>query len=278
MYLPVIILRECVTHFRNYVVITTTISHLLILDLKRGMKNETLFTLHTPQHPFIIILTRDNQSCQTVLNQMTFIMNHQDPRYVYRCIYDLTHITRIYYGCYARSYIYTYARADVYTDILWIFSRFRVKENSAKILRPVFLYILCNPSLNSMDCYMQQVWQSLIKSKHNTYLQTEILLWMCTAETHSCINTNYRILEFAEKAALEKNKEYCTALLPMIASLIIQLLKQGSDPRPNFDITLVIVEYCDNCIGNLMLTLMAEIVTLCPAIYLHDILKICEYF
>ncbi|OAD52680.1 Focadhesin [Eufriesea mexicana] len=219
-----------ISSIKNYVVITTTITHLLILDLKRGMENETLFTLHTPQHPFIIILTQDNQSCQTVLNQMTFIMNHQDPR---------------------------------------------VKENSAKILRPVFLYILCNPSLNSMDYYMQQVWQLLIKSKHNTYLQTEILLWLCTAETHSCMNTNYRILELAEKAALEKNREYCTALLPMIASLIIQLLKQDSDPRPNFDIILLIMEYCDTYIGNLMLTLMAEIVTLCPAIYLHDILKIC---
>lgn len=65
-------------------VATTAISHLLILDLKRGTENETIypFTLHTPQHPFIIILSQNKDSWQTILSQMTFILNHQDTRYV----------------------------------------------------------------------------------------------------------------------------------------------------------------------------------------------------
>lgn len=146
------------------------------------------------------------------------------------------------------------------------------------MLRPVFLYILCNPSSNSLDCCMQQVWQLLIKSKHDLHVQMEILFWLCTAENHSCINTNYRILELAEKAFSEKNREYCTALLPIIVSLTIQLLKQGSDPEPNFHVIFLIIDYCDNYIGNLMFTLMAEVITLCPAIYLHSALQICKCF
>lgn len=73
-----------VTRFRNYMVATTTISHLLILDLKRdtGKENIYPFTLHTPQHPFITILTQNKHSWQAILSQLTFIVNHEDPRYV----------------------------------------------------------------------------------------------------------------------------------------------------------------------------------------------------
>ncbi|XP_076762769.1 focadhesin [Xylocopa sonorina] len=221
-----------ISTMKNHMVTAMTISRLLILDLQSSTKDNTIysFTLHAPQHPFIVILNQDKYSWQTILNEMTFIMNHHDPR---------------------------------------------VKENGVKMLRAVFLYILCNPSLNSVDCCMQQIWQLLIKSKHSTCVQTEILLWSCTAEKHACINTNYRILELTEKALIEGNNEYCTALLPMIASLIIQLLKQGSDPRSNFNILLVTIDRCDKRIGNLMLTLMAEVVVLCPPIYLYSILQIC---
>ncbi|XP_029048678.2 focadhesin [Osmia bicornis bicornis] len=217
---------------RNYTVAATALSRLLILDLKYDKENKIMypFTLHVPQHPFIMILTRDKRSWQTVLNQMMFIMNHPDPR---------------------------------------------VKESCIEMLRPVFLYILCNPSVDSVDCCMQQAWQLLIKSKHSIHLQTEILLWLCTAETYSCINANYRFLELSEKALLEKNKEYCTALLPMMASMIIQLLKQGSDPKPNFDAMSSIINYCDNRIGDLALVLMAEIIVSCPAIYLYNAMQMC---
>ncbi|CAK9809148.1 Focad [Anthophora plagiata] len=218
---------------KNYTVSATIISRLLILDLKDDTGNKTMypFTLHVPQHPFIIILTKDKFSWQSVLNEMSFVANHPDPR---------------------------------------------IKENGMEMLRPVFLYILCNPSLDSTDCCMQKkAWQLLIKSKHGIHVQTESLLWLYRAESQNCTNANYQILELAEKALSERNREYCTALLPMIASLTVQLLKQGSDPRPNFDTISVTIDHCDGCIGNLMLMLMAEIIVLCPAIYLYSVLQIC---
>ncbi|XP_031825424.1 focadhesin isoform X2 [Nomia melanderi] len=217
---------------KNYTAATTAIGHLLIMDLKNKKENNAIypFTLHAPQHPFIIILNQDKYSWQTVLNQISYIMSHHDSR---------------------------------------------VRKNSVEMLRPVFLHILCNPFSNPLDCCVQPFWQLLIKSDHGMCLQTEVLLWLYIAEIHSCINTNYRILEFAEKVSREKNKEYCTALAPVLASLSLQLLKHGSDPRPNFIMLFVIIDQCDTCIGNLMLILMSEIITLCPTVYLYSVLQIC---
>ncbi|XP_078036049.1 focadhesin [Augochlora pura] len=151
----------------------------------------------------------------------------------------------------------------------------RVRKNSLAMLRPVFLYILCNPFPNPLDCCMQQTWQLLFQSENSVCLQMEVSLWLYTADIYSCINTNYRILEVAKKAYRENDKYYCTAIAPVLASLAIQLLKHGSDPRPNFDTLLVIINQCDIRIGDFMLALMTEVIILCPAIYLHSTLRIC---
>ncbi|XP_076657419.1 focadhesin [Halictus rubicundus] len=217
---------------KNYTVAATAIGHLLTMNLKTNKEHDAIypFTLHAPQHPFIMILNVDKYSWQCVLNEMACIMNHQDSR---------------------------------------------IRKNSIEMLRPVFLYILCNPFSNPLDCCAQRAWQLLIKSEHGVCLQTEVSLWLYTAETYSCINTNYRILEVAEKASREKNKDFCTAIAPVLASLSLQLLKHGSDPTSNFDTLLVIIDQCDTRIGDLMLALMAEVIILCPATYLHSTLRIC---
>ncbi|XP_076235300.1 focadhesin isoform X2 [Calliopsis andreniformis] len=217
---------------KNNVVAATAIGRLLLLDLKHIKENETIypFTLHIPQHPFIMILNRDKHSWRTVLSEMTFLLNHSDPL---------------------------------------------VRENSIEMLRPVFLYILCNPSLDSTDYCAQPVWQLLIGLKHSIQLQTKILLWSCTTESYVCTNTNHRILEFAEKAIAEKDKKYCTALFPVIVYLTTELIRNDSESRYNLDILSVIIDQCDTSIGNLALTLMTEIIILCPPIYLQSILQIC---
>nr|XP_033328214.1 focadhesin isoform X1 [Megalopta genalis] len=217
---------------KNYTVATTAIGHLLIMHLKNNKEDDAMypFTLHAPQHPFIMIFNRDKYSWQCVLNQMARVTNHQDSR---------------------------------------------VRKNSVAMLRPVFLYILCNPFPNPLECCAQQTWQLLSRSEHSECLQMEVLLWLHTADVYSCINTNYRILEVAKKASRENDKDYCTAIAPVLASLSIRLLKHGSDPTPNFDTLLVIINQCDVRIGDFMLALMAEAIVSCPAIYLHGTLQIC---
>lgn len=146
-----------------------------------------------------------------------------------------------------------------------------------KLLRPVFLYILCNPSTDLCESSEREAWQLIIKSNNTSDLQIEILLWFCNNQEHSSIHTNCRILELAEISLLKKNKEYCTSLIPLITSLTIHLLGYGYEPVQNFCIILDLIEQCDYYIGNITIALMTEIILICPAPYLFHALQICKY-
>ncbi|KAL6256360.1 hypothetical protein P5V15_012477 [Pogonomyrmex californicus] len=151
----------------------------------------------------------------------------------------------------------------------------RIMQQSVKLLRPVFMHILCNPSVDLCESCRQEAWQLVIKSNNTTDLQTEILLWLCTNRADTCVDTNYRIIELADMVLLRKDTEFCTALIPLIASLTIQLLEYGYEPIQNFRTMLDLFECCDNYIGNITLVLMAEIILICPAAYLLNAFQIC---
>ncbi|KAG7204192.1 hypothetical protein KM043_002028 [Ampulex compressa] len=220
---------------RNYAAFVAAMNQLFILHLKSyaaqdDQKSVCLFTLHTPQHPFITILNRDANNWRVVLDQMKYIINHPDPR---------------------------------------------IKDNYAEVLRPAFLYVICNPTLRFSHICKQQVWQLLIKLNNTSDEVYEALLWLPTHNADACIDTNCRIIELSEIYLLEHNKELCIAMLPMLASLALQLLKYGYDPRSNFETMSNIIELCSNYAGDIILTLMTEIIVLCPAYYLHSAMQVC---
>ncbi|XP_011689010.1 PREDICTED: focadhesin isoform X2 [Wasmannia auropunctata] len=150
-----------------------------------------------------------------------------------------------------------------------------VMEQSAELLRPVFVHILCNPSMDLCESCKQEAWQLVIKSSNTTDLRTEILLWLCTNRADICVDANCRVLELADMALLKRDREFCTALMPLIASLTIQLLECGHEPVQNFCTILDLFECCYNYIGDIMIVLMAEIILICPAVYLLNALEIC---
>ncbi|XP_011872264.1 PREDICTED: focadhesin [Vollenhovia emeryi] len=151
----------------------------------------------------------------------------------------------------------------------------RIMEQSVKLLRPVFVHILCNPSMDSCESCKREAWQLVIKSSSTTDLRTEILLWLCTNRADTCVDANCRVLELAEMALLKRDEEFCTALVPFIVSLTIQLLEYGHEPMQNFCAILDLFEYCCSYVGNITVILMAEIILICPAAYLLDALQIC---
>ncbi|KAL0105320.1 hypothetical protein PUN28_016759 [Cardiocondyla obscurior] len=151
----------------------------------------------------------------------------------------------------------------------------QIREQSVELLRPVFVHILCNPTMDLFESCKQDTWQLIIKSNNTTDLQIEILLWLCTNRADTCIDANYRVLELADVALLRRDKELCTSLVPFIASLTVQLLEYGHEPMQNFCTILNLFECCHNYIGNITLLLMAEIILICPAAYLRDALQIC---
>ncbi|XP_032674486.1 focadhesin-like [Odontomachus brunneus] len=146
-----------------------------------------------------------------------------------------------------------------------------------ELLRPVFLYILCNPSTDLDDGFKQQAWQLVIETSDASNLKVEILLWLCVNQTHICIDMNCRVLELAERSLLKKDIKYCTALVPLITSLTINFLEYGYHPAQNLSMILDLIEQCcDDYIGDIMIILMAEIILICPATYLSKVFNICR--
>ncbi|EZA59023.1 hypothetical protein X777_16983 [Ooceraea biroi] len=148
-------------------------------------------------------------------------------------------------------------------------------ERSAELLRPVFLHVLCDPSMDWSDSCKREMWQLIIKSDSASDLKAEILLWLCTNRADNCVDANCRVLELAEVSLLKADKEYCTALVPLIASLTIQLLEYGHEPVQNFCAIFDLIEQCHNYVGNITVVLMTEIILVCPAAYLFTALQIC---
>ncbi|XP_067208488.1 focadhesin [Linepithema humile] len=151
-----------------------------------------------------------------------------------------------------------------------------IMEHSIEILRPVFLYIICDPvSTEVVNNSKSEAWQLVIKSNKAADLQMEILLWLCTNREDICVDSNCRLIELAEISMQNGNTEYCTALAPLIASVTIQLLECNHNPQNNFFILLRLIKSCDSHIGNLMISLMAEIILICPNVYLSKVFRIC---
>ncbi|XP_053593592.1 focadhesin [Microplitis demolitor] len=150
-----------------------------------------------------------------------------------------------------------------------------------ELLRPVFMYILGNPTFNSSaENFRQQTWHLLMKTSSTLELQLEIIQWLRTNNLNSCINTNNLVLELTEFAVTKNNKKLFTALGPLIAALALDLLKHNYDPRSNIVMIESILEHADpdnphdNLIANITVSILSEMLIITPVIYLHDLIKI----
>ncbi|KAL2722549.1 focadhesin isoform X1 [Vespula squamosa] len=220
-----------VSSTNNYVAITISMSHLLILDFKlHATEDKCSYTLSMPQFPFITILKEEKNSWRAVLDQMHFIMNYPDKQ---------------------------------------------IKENSIKILKPVFIFILCNPSSSLSDGCKEKAWQ-LLKSSNALELQIEILLWLRTNDIDTCLETYYKIFGFAMISLSKNDKDTCIALLPLLSSVCICFLEHGFDPVVNLDTISTIINKYDNLSGNIILALISEMIVICPGYYLTNVLQLCE--
>ncbi|XP_014599383.1 PREDICTED: uncharacterized protein LOC106784409 isoform X1 [Polistes canadensis] len=215
----------------NYVAITVSISHLLILDFKlNASEDKCTYASLMPQFPFITILKEDSNSWHAVLDQMHFIMNHPDEQ---------------------------------------------IKKNSIQILRPVFLFILCNPSSTLSDGCKEKTWQ-LMELSNALELQIEILLWLRTNDIDTCLETYYTISGFAIASLSKNDKNTCIALLPLLSSVCIWFLEHGFDPIANLDTISTIINKYNNLSGNIILALISEMIVICPVFYLTNVFQLCE--
>ncbi|KAL4709256.1 hypothetical protein ACJJTC_010717 [Scirpophaga incertulas] len=126
------------------------------------------------------------------------------------------------------------AEIDVLTQMqaLCTYPDYNVSSNSLELLRPVFLWLTCNPERRGI-----QPWQLLLSLPHSTD-QFRLLL--------SCLSyqqiSNPQTIEVAfaayaavtDAAIYRQDHQYVTALLPMLARISNELIINGCDPRPAY--------------------------------------------
>lgn len=148
-----------------------------------------------------------------------------------------------------------------------------IKDN-VELLRPVFMYILCDPHMTLPESCRHQTWHCLIKTNGTLNLQLEVLQWLLTNNVNSCINANNFFGQLIEIAIVKNDKQLCTALAALIMAGALNLLIYNSDPTLNINMLESILDLTDKSLGSLLLALLAEILRITPSIYLAHLLKL----
>ncbi|CAG4989514.1 unnamed protein product [Colias eurytheme] len=153
-----------------------------------------------------------------------------------------------------------------------------VSSNSLELLRPVFLWMTCNPQRSRG---ISRAWQLLL-SLPQSDAQSSLLL-ACVSCQQIC---NPKLIDSAfaaysavtESAIYQQRSEAVVALVPMLARVCGELLKHGRDPRPCYSL----IERCLSLdtpemrtVSGLALLLLADNLTHTAARYLHELFNLC---
>lgn len=153
-----------------------------------------------------------------------------------------------------------------------------VSKNSIELLRPLLLYVLCDPAHpgNLPSVCRRELWELLMLNFHRTEVKTflmESFLWLQVENEQQSVSTSQLLLPFFMASQQSGNMLLCAALAPSVASVTVGLVKGGHDPR--------------NCLAALAmitppeavsttLTVLVEGVVICPAAYLYDYFATCK--
>ncbi|CAD7014015.1 unnamed protein product [Ceratitis capitata] len=157
----------------------------------------------------------------------------------------------------------------------------QIKEHSVEYLRPVFLYVLCNPQTLPDS---KTIWTGLLSlSKTNLaakQLVQEIFSWSKFNSSSTCLFTSILLIEAIEHC-LNCNDNTTVIDLCIFQALIVNnLTKYGIDPRPSLHCLLRVLhstrEHTVNHY-NVLLILLAECLHLLSPNYLHDLLRIIAF-
>ncbi|XP_023716355.1 focadhesin isoform X3 [Cryptotermes secundus] len=154
-----------------------------------------------------------------------------------------------------------------------------VAQNSLELLRPVFSYILFDPSLppNLPMACQQQMWLLLLKtsfSSETKELLFEILCWFQVESETEILSTSHMFLVLVEFALQNEDSPLCTVLAPFTASLIHRLIHHGHDPRSCLSALTHLLAVSPET-GSCIMMLLAKTIILCPVIYLKDLVIFC---
>ncbi|XP_054738993.1 focadhesin [Anastrepha obliqua] len=157
----------------------------------------------------------------------------------------------------------------------------QIKEHSIEYLRPVFLYVLCNPQTLPDS---KTIWTGLLSlSKTNLaakQLVQEIFSWSKFNSSSTCLFTSILLIEAIEHCLNCNNFTTAIDLCIFQALIVNNLPKYGIDPRPSLHCLLRVLhstrEHTVNHY-NVLLILLAEGLHLLAPNYLQDLLRIIAF-
>ncbi|KAG6461623.1 hypothetical protein O3G_MSEX012746 [Manduca sexta] len=154
---------------------------------------------------------------------------------------------------------------------------YTVSSNSLELLRPVFLWLTCNPQRDGGI----RPWQLMLSLPQTSALSS--LLLACLSCQQIC---NPSLIERAfsaysavtDAAVYQQNREMVMALLPMLARVSNELVRHGRDPRPCY----VLMERCIaldaaelRAASGLVLMTLADNLLHTSALHLHELFNLC---
>lgn len=157
----------------------------------------------------------------------------------------------------------------------------QVKEHSVEYLRPVFLYILCNPQTLPDSKTIWTGLLSLSKTNHSAkQLVQEIFSWCKFNSSTTCLFSSILLIEAIEHCLNCNDLTTVIDLCIFQALIVNNLTKYGIDPRPSLHCLLRVLhntrEHTVNHY-NVLLILLAESLHLLSPNYLHDLLRIIAF-
>uniref|UniRef100_A0A1B0FPN6 DUF3730 domain-containing protein n=1 Tax=Glossina morsitans morsitans TaxID=37546 RepID=A0A1B0FPN6_GLOMM len=157
----------------------------------------------------------------------------------------------------------------------------QVKDVSIEYLRPVYLYILCNPQTLPDS---KAIWTGLLalsrQNKEAKELMQDILSWSKISSSQNCLFTSILLIEAIEYFL--NNKDFKQSLDLSIYQLLVinYLTKYGIDPRPSLHCILRVLHATkqeSRDYYNVMLILLADIIHILVPAYLPDLMRVISF-
>ncbi|XP_026320647.1 focadhesin isoform X2 [Hyposmocoma kahamanoa] len=155
---------------------------------------------------------------------------------------------------------------------------YTISSNSLELLRPVFLWLACEGTQHEAGA---RPWQLLLSLPHST-AQTDLLLACLTCHQicnpSQCERALACYCAVGDAAVYQQKKDLVMALLPMLARISTELVKNGRDPRACYSL----IERCFaldapelKSVAGLTVMLLAENLVHSSALYLLELFNLC---
>ncbi|SPP74769.1 focadhesin [Drosophila guanche] len=156
-----------------------------------------------------------------------------------------------------------------------------IRSHSVEYLRPVFLYVLCNPqTLHDV----KPIWTCLLGLSRSQpearALMQELLSWSKFNNASTCLSTSILVIEAIDYFLQQSDHAQSIDLCIYQACLIKQLANYGIDPRPSLLCLLRALHATREQTRDhyhVLLVLLAEVLHVLSPFYLADLLRIIVF-